>query len=169
GVLPLQGAPKIAVIGPLGDATRVLRGNYSSPQSAPPGSVLEGLRRAMPDAHVRHVPFGATWPDGDPLPTRALRTPDGEPRLLARDANAAEPPPAPFAPGELDAWIERTGFAREPVVTRVEPDVNSRSLDLAQVHDVHRVEWTGYLVPPETGTYRLGLGGFNGELEFDGK
>src|SRR5690606_4725423 len=107
--------------------------------------------------------------DGDPIPTSALRTPDGEPGLLARYFNAAEPPPARFAPGELDAWIERTGFAREPVVTRVEPDVNSRSLDLAQVHDVHRVEWTGYLVPPETGTYRLGLGGFNGELEFDGK
>src|SRR5690606_8121775 len=139
------------------------------PQSAPPVSVLEGLRRAMPDAQVRHVPFGATWTDGDPIPTSALRTPDGEPGLLARYFNAAEPPPARFAPGELDAWIERTGFAREPVVTRVEPDVNSRSLDLAQVHDVHRVEWTGYLVPPETGTYRLGLGGFNGELEFDGK
>ena len=169
GVLPLRGAPKIAVIGPLGDATRVLRGNYSSPQSAPPVSVLEGLRRAMPDAQVRHVPFGATWTDGDPIPTSALRTPDGEPGLLARYFNAAERPPARFAPGELDAWIERTGFAREPVVTRVEPDVNSRSLDLAQVHDVHRVEWTGYLVPPETGTYRLGLGGFNGELEFDGK
>src|SRR5690606_36855392 len=32
-----------------------------------------------------------------------------------------------------------------------------------------RVEWTGYLVAPETGSYRLGLGGFNGALEFDGK
>ena len=169
GLLPLSGTPKIAVIGPLGDATRVLRGNYSSPQSAPPVSVFEGLRRAMPGAQVRHVPFGATWTDGGPIPPSALLTPDGEPGLLARYYNSAEPPPARFAPGELDAWVERVGFAREPVVSRIEPDVNSRSLDLAQVHDVHRAEWTGFLVPPVTGTYRLGIGGFNGELEFDGK
>ena len=169
GVLPLRDDARIAVIGPLGDATRVLRGNYSSPQSAPPIPVLEGLRRAMPGAQVRHVPFGETFTDGDPVPTSALRTPDGAPGLLARYYNAAAAPPTRFAAGELDAWVQRTGFESAPVVSRVEPDVNSRSLDLAQVRDVHRVEWTGYLVPPETGTYRLGLGGFNGEMEFDGK
>ncbi|MDH5834332.1 glycoside hydrolase family 3 C-terminal domain-containing protein [Luteimonas kalidii] len=169
GVLPLRADARIGVIGPLGDATRVLRGNYSSPQSAPPVSVLEGLRRAMPQAQVRHAAFGETYTDGDPVPTSALRTPDGAPGLLARYYNAAEAPPARFAPGELDAWIARTGFDTEPVVSRVEPDVNSRSLDLAQVRDVHQVEWTGYLVPPETGHYRLGIGGFNGEMEFDGK
>jgi beta-glucosidase len=31
------------------------------------------------------------------------------------------------------------------------------------------VVWTGFLVPPETGTYRIGLGGFSGELTFNGK
>ncbi|WP_298578378.1 glycoside hydrolase family 3 C-terminal domain-containing protein [uncultured Luteimonas sp.] len=169
GALPLRSDARIAVIGPLGDATRVLRGNYSSPQSAPPVSVLEGLRRAMPGAQVRHVPFGETFTDGDPVPTSALRTPEGAPGLLARYYNAAAAPPARFAPGELDAWVQRTGFESEPVVSRVEPDVNSRSLDLAQVRDVHRVQWTGYLVAPESGTYRLGIGGFNGEMTFDGK
>ena len=169
GVLPLREDARIAVIGPLGDATRVLRGNYSSPLSGPPVSVLEGLRRAMPRAQVRHVAFGETYTDGDPVPTSALRTPDGAPGLVARYYNAAAVPPARFAPGELDAWIQRTGFESTPVVSRVEPDVNSRSLDLGQVRDVHRVEWTGYLVPPETGTYRLGMGGFNGAMEFDGK
>ncbi|MGY1520323.1 glycoside hydrolase family 3 C-terminal domain-containing protein [Luteimonas sp. A482] len=169
GVLPLRADTRVAVIGPLGDATRVLRGNYSSPQSAAPVSVLEGLRRAMPDAQVRHVPFGETFTDGDPVPTSALRTPDGAPGLLARYYNAAAVPPARFGPGELDAWVQRTGFEAEPVVTRVEADVNSRSLDLAQVRDVHRVQWSGYLVPPETGLYRLGIGGFNGEMRFDGQ
>src|SRR5690606_22098197 len=149
--------------------TRVLRGNYSSPQSAPPVPVLAGLREAMPRAQLRYAAFGESVTDGDPVPASALRTPDGQPGLLARYYNAAAVPPRRFAPGELDAWIARTGFEPTPVVTRIEPDVNSRSLDLAQVHDVHRVEWTGELVPPETGTYRLGLGGFNGELEFDGK
>src|SRR5690606_37826107 len=37
----------------------------------------------------------------------------------------------------------------------------------AQVHDVHRAEWTGFLVPPVTGAYRPGIGGRNGELAFD--
>ncbi|KAF1688052.1 glycoside hydrolase family 3 [Pseudoxanthomonas broegbernensis] len=169
GVLPLRPGARIAVIGPLADATRVLRGNYSSPQSGPPVSVVEGLRRTMPAAQVRHVPFGASFTDGDPVPGSALLTPDGKPGLLARYYNAAAVPPARFAPGELDAWIARTGFEGAPVATRVEPDVNSRSLDLAQVRDVHRVRWTGYLVPPETGTYRLGIGGFNGEMTFDGQ
>ena len=169
GVLPLAGTPRIAVIGPLGDATRVLRGNYSSPQSAPPISVFEGLRRALPGAQIRLVPFGATYTDGDPVPTSALRTPDGAPGLLARYYNAAAVPPTRFGEGELDAWVERVGFDAAPIVSRIEPDVNSRSLDLAQVHDVHRVEWHGDLVPPESGTYRLGLGGFNGEMRFDGQ
>ena len=169
GVLPLRADARVAVVGPLGDATRVLRGNYSSPLSAPPVSVLDGLRQAMPGARIRHVPFGETWTDGDPVPTDALRTPDGAPGLLARYYNAAAVPPARFAPGELDAWIARTGFQGEPVVTRVEPNVAARSLDLAQVRDVHRVEWIGYLVPPETGTYRLGITGFNGEMQLDGK
>ncbi|MGJ4801884.1 glycoside hydrolase family 3 C-terminal domain-containing protein [Luteimonas sp. SDU82] len=169
GVLPLREDLRIAVIGPLGDATRVLRGNYSSPQSAPPVSVYEALRRAMPQAQVRYVPFGETYTDGDPVPSSALRTPDGQPGLLARYFNAAAALPARFAPGELDAWIQRTGFESAPAATRIEPDVNSRSLDLAQVRDVHRVEWSGYLVPPESGLYRLGIGGFNGEMEFDGQ
>jgi beta-glucosidase-like glycosyl hydrolase len=42
GILPLRPGLRIAVIGPLGDATRVLRGNYSSSLSAPPISVVDG-------------------------------------------------------------------------------------------------------------------------------
>src|SRR3546814_10057714 len=46
-----------------------------------------------------------------------------------------------------------------PVVSRVEPDVGHRDLDLAKVAHHHRTVWTGFLVPPATGTYRLGLSG----------
>src|SRR4029079_3990363 len=52
GTLPLRSGLRIAVIGPLGDATRVLRANYSSPQSAPPISVVDGLKQAMPLATI---------------------------------------------------------------------------------------------------------------------
>jgi beta-glucosidase-like glycosyl hydrolase len=45
GVLPLKAGARIAVVGPLADATRVLRGNYSSTQSAAP---VSGHRRPAP-------------------------------------------------------------------------------------------------------------------------
>src|SRR3546814_11928179 len=41
-------------------------------------------------------------------------------------------------------------------------------LDLAKVAHHHRTVWTGFLVPPATGTYRLGLSGSCGTLKFDG-
>ena len=171
GVLPLERAGlKIAVIGPFGDATRVLRGNYSSTISAPPISVVDGLRQAMPGAKVSYVPFGQSVTDGDPVPASALRSEDGKPGLTARYYNALGTPPKLFAPGELAEYLKTVRFADKPVVTRRESSVDGRSLDLAQVSDHHRVVWTGYLVPPETGTYRLGLSGFqSGTLSFDGK
>lgn len=169
GVLPLKPNARIAVVGPLGDATRVLRGNYSSGLSGLPISVLEGLRRALPGARIAHAPFGASFTDGDRVPTLALRTPDGRPGLLARYYNPVEQPPTRFAPGTFGEIVAKMRFADQPVVTRVEADVAARSLDLAPVMDHHRVVWTGFLVPAETGTYRLGLTGFNGELKLDGK
>lgn len=169
GLLPLKPGSRIAVIGPLGDATRVLRGNYSSPQSGAPISVVEGLRRAFPKAEVRYAPFGSSVTDGDPVPGSALRTPDGKPGLLARYYNPISPPPAEFAPGTFRDATAKMQFAETPIVTRVEADVSARSLDLAQVSDHHRTVWTGFLVPPETGTYRLGLTGFGGEMTFEGK
>jgi beta-glucosidase len=170
GVLPFRPGMRIAVVGPLGDATRVLRGNYSSSLSAPPISVVDGLRRAMPGATVRLVPFGESHTDGDPVPASALRTPDGRPGLLARYFNVIGTPPARFAPGEMQAYVRTARFSQTPIATRVEAGVEGRSLDLAQVSDHHRVVWSGFLVPPETGDYRLGLSGFmSGTMTFQGK
>ncbi|WP_277967732.1 glycoside hydrolase family 3 C-terminal domain-containing protein [Sphingomonas echinoides] len=168
GVLPLRRGARIAVIGPLGDATRVLRGNYSSPQSATPISMVEGLRRAAGARSVTLVPFGESITDGDRIPTVALRTPDGKPGLLARYFNPVTPPTLPFAPGTDRAAIAALTYQDRPVVTRREEDVAARGLLLPTVNDYHRTEWTGFLVPPETGSYRLGLGG-SGLIELDGK
>jgi beta-glucosidase len=171
GVLPLtRPGLKVAVIGPLGDATRVLRGNYSSTISAPPISVVEGLRQAMPGASITYVPFGESFTDGDPVPASALRSEDGKPGLTARYYNVLGTPPKLFGPGELTEYLKTVRFSDRPVVTRVERSVDGRSLDLAKVSDHHRVIWSGFLVPPETGTYRVGLSGFqSGTLTFDGK
>jgi beta-glucosidase len=152
GVLPLRPSVKIAVIGPLADATRVLRGNYSSTQSAPPVSVVDGLRRALPKASITLVPAGASITDGDPVPADALRTPDGKPGLHAEYFNRTD--------GKYDA---------KPAVARIEPGLVSHALQMKTVADHHKVEWTGYLVAPETGTYRLGVSGVQGELTVAGK
>jgi beta-glucosidase len=169
GILPLGNSPRIAVVGPFGDATRVLRGNYSSALSAPPIPVVDGLRAALPDARVTYVPFGASFTDGDRIPTSALLTPDGKPGLLASYYNPTVAPPARFGPGRFGAAIASMAFSKVPVVTRIEADVANRHLDFGQVSDHHRVEWTGFLIAPETGSYRIGLTGFNGEMEFDGR
>ncbi|PQO96670.1 glycoside hydrolase family 3 [Massilia phosphatilytica] len=148
GTLPLKAGVKVAVIGPLADATRVLRGNYSSTQTAPPVSVVDGLRRVLPQAHVTLVPAAASITDGDPVPTTALRTPDGKPGLHAEYFNGSD---------------------TKPVLVRTEPGLESHALQFKDVADKHKVVWTGALVAPETGTYRLGVTGVKGELTVGGK
>jgi beta-glucosidase len=170
GVLPLRSGLRIAVIGPHADSTRVLRGNYSSKLSAPPISVLEGLRQTLARANVRHFPFSPSVTDGDPVPTSALLTPDGKPGLRAQYFNSVETQ-ASQARSMMEA-IEHSRhvtYSDKPVTTRIEPGVAKEPLTPPHVADVHRVVWTGFLVPPETGAYRVGLTGPGAELEFDGK
>ena len=170
GVLPLKGAERIAVIGPHADATRVLRGNYSSSLSSPPISLLDGLRRALPKATVTHVPWSPSITDGDPIPTSALRSPRGEPGLLAQYYDAAEAMPKRYAThAEFAERSVKVKFKSNPSVTRVEPGIAMRGNEHAQLSDYYRVVWTGFVVPPESGTYRIGLGGPNAELMLDGK
>jgi beta-glucosidase len=69
-------------------------------------------------------------------------------------------------------YAERTSnvkFKSKPTVTRIEPGIAIRGLEFAELSDYYRVVWTGYLVPPESGTYRIGIVGPNAELELDGK
>jgi beta-glucosidase len=169
GVLPLRSGLKVAVIGPLGDSTRVLRGNYSSPLSAPPVSVLDGLRRAMPNAEVSYAPFSPSYTDGDRVPTSALQTPDGHPGVLVRRYNPSGHEPKLFPPGGRSAALKTMRYQATPVVSRVEPEVGRGGLDLAQISDLAKTTWTGVLVPPESGAYRLGLTGSSVSLTLDGR
>ena len=177
GLLPLKQDTRIALVGPLADSTHVLRGNYSSMQSAPPISVLMGLKKAMPHAQIARAPFGPSLTDGDSIPATALLTPQGKPGLRAEYFNATYVPP-PIA--ELPrSFMERMKleaartkafkYAAKPIVSRIESGVAARGNELAQVAGNHRVVWTGFLVPPETGTYRVGLTGFMGNVTINGK
>ena len=161
-VLPLKPATRIVLIGPLADATRVLRGNYSSPESAPPISVLAGLRMAMPGTQVNLVPFTASVTDGDPVPDSVFVTADGKHGLRADYYNAK-----PAAPG-ADPKAEPT-YEAKPVATRVEPGLSSHASDMKQIAEKHKIVWSGFLVAPETGTYRIAVTGVKGSLDIDGK
>ncbi|MDY6948761.1 MAG: glycoside hydrolase family 3 C-terminal domain-containing protein [Pseudomonadota bacterium] len=171
-VLPLKAVTRIAVIGPHADATRVLRGNYSSSLSSPPISLVEGLRRALPQAQVTHVPWSASITDGDPLATTVLRTPDGKPGLRAEYYNATAetlPKQRYGSVAEYGQHAAQIKFESKPAATRIEPGIAMRGNEFAQLSDYYRVVWTGFLVPAESGTYRLGLGGPNAELMLEGK
>jgi len=153
GVLPLKPKQRILLVGPHGDATHMLRGNYASPLSAPPVSILDGLRQALPDAEIIHLPFQPTLMDGDSIPAAALQAPSGEPGLKAEYFNAI-------------AGSDR--YESRPAAVRIEEGVGPRGGSLAEITDGHRVVWSGYLVPPETGDWRIGLAG-TGEVELNGK
>ena len=83
GVLPLKAGLKLAVIGPLADATRVLRGNYSSTNYRRRRCRCLRACAACCRRRSHACARGASMTDGDPVPASALRTPDGRPGLRA--------------------------------------------------------------------------------------
>jgi len=152
GVLPLKPGVRIALVGPLADATRVLRGNYSSERTVAAVSIQEGLRQALPQASIGLVPFTASITDGDPVPGSAFVTPDGHPGLRAEYHKAA-------ADG---------GYEDQAVLTQVEPHVVSNAAQHPEVGGRYKVVWTGFLVAPASGTYRIGMAGIKGDVATGG-
>jgi beta-glucosidase len=87
GVLPLEHARRIAVVGPLADQTAVLLGNYTGTPTHTV-SFLEGLKSEFPKARITYVPgtaFLATDPRHPTFP--ANDTPDPAAVAAARDAD----------------------------------------------------------------------------------
>jgi beta-glucosidase len=170
GQLPLKKAERLLVIGPLADATRVLRGNYSSTVSVPGVSVLSGLRQILPASQISYLPGPASVTDGDSVPRAALRTPDGKPGLLAEYFNPREPVPEKFASfPELGRQMHSLRFEETPILSRIEPGVAAHGQALSQVRGYHRTVWSGFLVPSESGSYRLALSATTGTLSFAGR
>jgi beta-glucosidase len=143
GVLPLRSVKRIALIGPLADQTAVLLGNYNG---IPTHTVtlLEGMKAAFPNATITYVPGTQFLSNrGSPVPASVLSTPDGKPGLMAQ-----------YHAGVGMATAAATFAAR------VEPTVNLDETDLPPgVPDKSgfTVHWTGFLTPPQTGDYYLGI------------
>jgi len=157
GTLPLSGEVKnIAVLGPLAESDSVLHGNYNGTASHPV-TALEGIRKQFAAAKVTYAPGMNFLRVENVIPASALSTPDGKPGLK----------------GEYFAGQE---FARKPKVARVD-----KTVDLQLFHPEpdavtppagmkdFSVRWTGFLTPPESGTYRVGLLGSRNRLWFEGK
>jgi beta-glucosidase len=148
GTLPFKsGITKIAVVGPLADQTRVLLGNYTGTPTHTV-SMLEGLKAEFSSATITFVP-GTQFlrNDGNPVPDNLLTTPDGKPGLKADYGN----------------WQGRElvpGARPAPLLSRVEPNIDLSESSLpaeAAGKKFIGVQWTGFLTPPDSGDYLIGL------------
>ena len=143
GVLPLRSVKRIAVIGPLADQTAVLLGNYNGIPTHTV-SLLEGMKAAFPKATITYVPGTQFLSNrGTPVPASALTTPDGKPGLKA----------------EYRAEVGMATGARL-LASRIESGVDLNGTDLpagVPASSEFTVEWTGYLNPPESGDYLVGV------------
>ncbi len=150
GTLPLKpGIRNIAVVGPLADQTRVLLGNYNGIPTHTV-SVLEGLKAEFPDAKITYVPGTQFLRDeGNPVPSNLLTTTDGKPGLRAEYSS-------------MEGVELSPGAKPKPFMSRVEQNVDVSKANLpseAAGKKMIGVEWTGFLTPPETGDYLLGIRG----------
>jgi beta-glucosidase len=145
GVLPLRkDLKRVAVIGPNADSLEVLLGNYHGIPSkwATP---LEGIRRKVsPQTRVAYA-LGTTL-TGEailPVPASALYT--------TADKSAR---------GLKGEYFDNKDLRGEPVATRIDEQLDFEWFTNAPAPqlptDNFSARWTGYFVPPASGTYQLG-------------
>lgn len=147
-ILPLTSSARtIAVIGPNADNFEALLGNYNGIPKEPV-TVLQGIRNKFePRARVLYAE-GSHLAEGvhnlKPLPSAFLMTEEGKQGVKGEY----------FANGNLEG---------EPAFVRTDDQINfyweSHSPAPELPDDNFSVRWTGYIVPPTSGTYRIGTWG----------
>jgi beta-glucosidase len=142
GILPLKGAKRIALVGPLAAQTEVLLGNYHGTPTRSV-SVLDGMKTAFPDAQITYVPGTEFLSlEGEPIPAALLSASGGHRGFDAeyRAGENVDPKSAPTA-------------------ARVEPAVNvdASSVPAAVRDKGFLARWTALLSAPAAGDYRLGI------------
>jgi len=152
-LLPLRkDLQSIAVIGPNADDLQVLMGNYNGTPSRAV-TPLEGIRGKVLPATKVYYAQGCEIARGV-LPLKVI--PSACLRPVDSDANQL---------GLTAAYYDNPEFEGEPVVARVDPMVDSRWKGISpltgRLGDAFAVRWAGSLVPPVTGTYKLGVNGFS--------
>jgi beta-glucosidase len=147
----------IAVIGPTADSLEVLLGNYNGTPSNYT-TILDGIRKRFRNAKIITAPGApVTETSAVVLPGAFLRT---------GGANSQ--------PGLNAEYFSNITLSGPPVLKRVDPSVDFEWNNVSPGSGVpsgnYSVRWTGELIPPVDGDYRLGAstdGGYR--LYLDGK
>ncbi len=147
GVLPFSPSVRnIAVIGPNARALQVLLGNYNGTAAAP-SYPLDALRqRAARVTYAQGSEVTTNVPVMEIIPATALRSAQGGRGLEA-------------------AYFGDLSGSGKPAFTRVDSTVDFTWMDRTPINgarfDTFSVRWTGRLVAPRTGRYRIGFKGMN--------
>jgi beta-glucosidase len=175
GLLPLSRKLKrIAVIGPTADSLRALLGNYNGTPAAPV-TILAGIRAALPQAQVTYA-SGAALVEG-----------------MGGHGDAALVAPAYLRPsatsnerGLKAEYFRGEDFNTAPVLTRIDAGIDFHwdqatptddlmmqgelTADKALSSNDFSVRWSGQLLPPVSGHYRLDVTAPDGiRIYLDGK
>ncbi|WP_246193432.1 glycoside hydrolase family 3 protein [Pseudoxanthomonas suwonensis] len=160
GVLPLsKDIRRLAVVGPTADDTMALLGNYYG-TPADPVTILRGIREAAPDVDVVYA-RGVDLVEGrdDPAATPLI-----EPQYLRPEAGSTER-------GLRGEYFRNKDLSGEPVLVRVDQQIAFRwdrgsptdnlmargeaGPDNAVPNDGFSIRWSGQLLPPVSGRYRI--------------
>src|SRR3989454_407468 len=163
--LPLKSSVRtIAVIGPNADSLPVLLGNYNGTPSSYT-TILDGIRKRF----FRCIDCGRNvrilTATGAPLTETSAITIPGE-YFGTGGANSQ--------PGLHAEYFANTKLSGAPVLNRVDPAVNFEWNNVSPAPGLppgnYSVRWTGELVPPVDGDYRLGASTDGGSrIYLDGK
>ncbi len=152
--LPLKSSVRtIAVIGPNADSLPVLLGNYNGTPSSYT-TILDGIRKRFRNAKI-HSAIGA------PLTETSAITVPGE---VLRTGGASS------QPGLAAEYFANTKLSGAPLLKRVDPSVSFEWNNVSPAPGLsagnYSVRWTGELVPPVDGDYRLGASSDGGSRIF---
>src|SRR5215467_6805511 len=156
--LPLKSSVKtIAIVGPNADSLPVLLGNYAGTPSAYT-TILDGIRKQFRGAKIITATGASlTETSGVKLPKSYLRTGGANPQ-----------------PGLNAEYFANTNLSGDATLKRVDPIVNFEWNNVSPGAGIpaqnYSMRWSGELVPPVDGDYRLGLDTDGGSRIFlDGK
>ena len=146
-ILPLsRNISKLAVIGPNADNWESLVGNYNG-IAKNPVTVLKGLQNKLKEVEIFYAE-GSHLADGvsnlHVIPAAYLQTEEGKPGLTGEY----------FANAKLEG---EPAFVRNDKTVDFYWETGSPAPELDD--DNFSIRWTGYIVPPTSGTYRIGCWG----------